>query len=63
MLRGLGSVVAKKRDALALGPRVVRVQFCLEGLALRLSCEGSSDRDRDRDRDLMQNVLSVGAIN
>ena len=28
---------------------VIVVQFCLEVLALRLSCEGSSDRDGDRD--------------
>ena len=30
--------------------RADRAQFCLEVLALRLSCEGSSGRDRDRDR-------------
>ena len=29
---------------------VVRAQFCLEVLALLLSCEGSSDRDRQRER-------------
>ena len=31
--------------------RVCIVFVCLEVFAVRLSCEGSSDRDRDRDRD------------
>ena len=36
---------------------------CLEVFAVRLSCEGSSDRDSDRDRHLMRNVPRVSAIN
>ena len=47
----LASAEIQSRRASSAAGRVERVQFCLEGLALRLSCEGSSDRDRDIDRD------------
>ena len=50
-LRALGSRVAERPAAEpSFVGRAQRGQFCLEVLALRLSCEGTSDRDRDRDR-------------
>ena len=48
-LRALGSRASE--PPLLLAEWSVCSSVCLEMLALRLSCEGSSDRGRDRDRD------------
>ena len=54
-LRAPGSRVAERPAAELPLPwaewRVCTVSVCSEVFAVRLSCEGSSDRDRDRDRD------------
>ena len=60
-LRVLGSRAAERPAAeppLLLAEQSVCSSVCLEVLALRFLCEGSSDRDRDRDTETPSGTLN-----